>query len=38
VVRGQYGAGWVADEPVPGYREEPDVDPESETETFVAPA
>jgi glucose-6-phosphate 1-dehydrogenase len=36
VVRGQYGAGWVQGEPVPGYREEPEVDPESETETFVA--
>jgi glucose-6-phosphate 1-dehydrogenase len=36
VVRGQYGAGWVAAQPVPGYREEEDVDPESETETFVA--
>ena len=36
VVRGQYGPGWVEGEPVAGYREEPDVDPESETETFVA--
>ena len=36
VVRGQYGRGWVAAEEVPAYREEPDVDPESETETFVA--
>ncbi len=36
VVRGQYGPGWVAATKVPGYREEPDVDPESETETFVA--
>jgi len=36
VVRGQYGPGWVAGEPVPGYREEPEVDPQSETETFVA--
>jgi len=36
VVRGQYGPGWVAGEKVPGYREEPDVDPESETETFIA--
>jgi glucose-6-phosphate 1-dehydrogenase len=36
VVRGQYGPGWVAGTKVPGYREEPDVDPESETETFVA--
>jgi glucose-6-phosphate 1-dehydrogenase len=36
VVRGQYGKGWVAATPVPGYREEVDVDPLSETETFVA--
>jgi len=36
VVRGQYGPGWVAGEPVAGYREEPEVDPASETETFVA--
>ena len=36
VVRGQYGPGWVAGTKVAGYREEPDVDPRSETETFVA--
>jgi glucose-6-phosphate 1-dehydrogenase len=36
VVRGQYGPGWVAAQAVPGYRQEPDVDPESETETYVA--
>jgi glucose-6-phosphate 1-dehydrogenase len=36
VVRGQYGPGWVAAQPVPGYRKEPEVDSESETETFVA--
>jgi glucose-6-phosphate 1-dehydrogenase len=36
VVRGQYGPGWVAAQPVQGYRQEPDVDPASETETFVA--
>ncbi len=36
VVRGQYGPGWVAAKPVAGYREEEDVDPASETETFVA--
>ncbi len=36
VVRGQYGPGWVAATPVPGYRQEDDVDPRSETETFVA--
>jgi glucose-6-phosphate 1-dehydrogenase len=36
VVRGQYGPGWVAANKVVGYREEQDVDPESETETFIA--
>ena len=36
VVRGQYGSGWVAAKQVKGYRQEPEVDPESETETFVA--
>ncbi len=36
VVRGQYGPGWVAGESVVGYRAEPAVDPESETETYVA--
>jgi glucose-6-phosphate 1-dehydrogenase len=36
VVRGQYGPGWVAGVPVVGYRQEPEVDPESETETYVA--
>jgi glucose-6-phosphate 1-dehydrogenase len=36
VVRGQYAPGWVAAEPVEGYREEPEVDPQSETETYVA--
>ena len=36
VVRGQYGPGWVGAEEVPAYREEPEVDAESETETFVA--
>ena len=36
VVRGQYGPGWVAGKPVPGYRQEPQVDPESETETYIA--
>ncbi len=35
-VRGQYGPGWVAATQVPGYREEPDVDPASETETYIA--
>jgi glucose-6-phosphate 1-dehydrogenase len=36
VVRGLYGPGWVAATQVPGYRQEPDVDPLSETETYVA--
>ena len=35
-VRGQYTAGAVGGEAVPGYRQEPDVSPESTTETFVA--
>jgi glucose-6-phosphate 1-dehydrogenase len=36
VVRGQYGPGFIGGEPVSGYREEDGVDPNSETETFVA--
>jgi glucose-6-phosphate 1-dehydrogenase len=36
VVRGQYGPGRVDGQPVRGYRDEPEVDPASETETFVA--
>ncbi len=36
VVRGQYAPGWVAAEAVKGYRQEAEVDPESETETFLA--
>jgi glucose-6-phosphate 1-dehydrogenase len=36
IVRGQYGPGWVSGESVRGYRQEPEVDPASETETFVA--
>ena len=36
VVRGQYTAGWVGDRPVPGYREEDEIDPQSKMETFVA--
>lgn len=35
-VRGQYGPGTIQGNPVPGYREEPNVDPESNTETYVA--
>jgi glucose-6-phosphate 1-dehydrogenase len=34
--RGQYGPGWMQGEKVPGYREEPNVDPNSNTETFAA--
>jgi glucose-6-phosphate 1-dehydrogenase len=34
--RGQYDAGSIAGKPVPGYREEPDVNPESNTETYAA--
>jgi glucose-6-phosphate 1-dehydrogenase len=36
VVRGQYGAGWIGGQQVPGYREEDGVAPDSPTETFVA--
>ncbi len=35
-VRGQYVAGVSGGEPVPGYREEPGVKPDSTTETYVA--
>ena len=35
-VRGQYAAGSVAGEPVPGYREEPGVASGSKTETYFA--
>ena len=34
-VRGQYGPGKVGDTAVPGYREEPDVDPASNTPTWA---
>ncbi len=36
IVRGQYRAGAIAGKAVPGYLEEPDVPPDSSTETFVA--
>jgi glucose-6-phosphate 1-dehydrogenase len=36
VIRGQYQAGSVGGISVPGYREEPGVHPQSNTETFVA--
>ncbi len=35
-VRGQYGQGVIAEDTVLGYREENSVDPDSNTETFVA--
>jgi glucose-6-phosphate 1-dehydrogenase len=35
-VRAQYTAGTLDGQPVPGYREEPGVDPHSRTETYVA--
>ena len=35
-VRGQYSAGMIAGRPMIGYREEPDVAPQSVTETFIA--
>ncbi|MDQ6653472.1 MAG: glucose-6-phosphate dehydrogenase [Acidobacteriota bacterium] len=35
-VRGQYGPGTVLGDSVPGYRQEPGVDPNSSTETFAA--
>ncbi|MGH9594282.1 MAG: glucose-6-phosphate dehydrogenase, partial [Bryobacteraceae bacterium] len=36
IVRGQYGAGNLAGAQVPAYRSEPDVVPQSATETFLA--
>src|SRR5665213_2217520 len=35
-VRGQYGKGWMEGKEVLGYREEPNVAPDSNTETFAA--
>ncbi len=35
-VRGQYGPGWMKGQPVPGYRQEPGVNPNSITPTYVA--
>ena len=35
-VRGQYGAGEIAGKPVAAYRQEPDVSPQSQVETYVA--
>jgi glucose-6-phosphate 1-dehydrogenase len=36
VIRGQYGPGTIGGKQVPGYRQEPGVNPNSATETFVA--
>jgi glucose-6-phosphate 1-dehydrogenase len=36
VVRGQYGHGWIDGKEAHGYREEPDVHPDSVVETYVA--
>jgi glucose-6-phosphate 1-dehydrogenase len=35
-VGGQYGAGWIGGQRVPGYREEPKVAPNSRTLTYIA--
>jgi len=35
-VRGQYEEGWLKGKKVPGYREEPGVNPRSNTETYAA--
>jgi glucose-6-phosphate 1-dehydrogenase len=35
-VRGQYAPGWIEGERMVSYREEPDVNPESATETYAA--
>lgn len=35
-VRGQYANGWVEGNAVPGYRDEPDIDPHSNIETYAA--
>ena len=35
-VRGQYSKGWIEGKEVPGYRDEADVNPDSNTETFAA--
>jgi glucose-6-phosphate 1-dehydrogenase len=36
VVRAQYDSGWSEGKAVPAYRQEPDVSPTSQTETYVA--
>jgi glucose-6-phosphate 1-dehydrogenase len=35
-IRGQYVSGWVEGHKVPAYRDEPEVAPDSQTETYVA--
>ena len=35
-IRGQYSAGWMKGKKVPGYRDEPNVEPNSTTASFVA--
>lgn len=35
-VRGQYAAGWIEGDKVPGYRDENNIDPQSNTETYAA--
>jgi glucose-6-phosphate 1-dehydrogenase len=35
-VRGQYGAGWIEGQHIPGYRAEANVAPDSPTETYAA--
>jgi glucose-6-phosphate 1-dehydrogenase len=35
-IRGQYVSGWVEGQKVPAYRDEPEVAPDSETETYAA--
>jgi glucose-6-phosphate 1-dehydrogenase len=36
VIRGQYGPGEINGQPVPGYRQEPNVNANTKTETYVA--
>jgi glucose-6-phosphate 1-dehydrogenase len=36
VIRGQYVSGWVEGHKVPAYRDEPEVAPDSDSETYVA--
>jgi len=35
-VKGQYGPGTMGGQPVPGFRDEPGVDPEAQTDTYAA--